>query len=236
MGSTRRALLGLGNPWYSGHVRSAKRKAKPKQGWTLALTAALSSVSCSSSDRATALDGGVETGGARNGEAGASGRGGTATVSGGAAAGGASGHSGAATSSGGASPGGTNGTSGAGGTGGAGGTRGGADGGTKKCDGTICTKAQVCIAYRAVGGGLIVPDAGRCPTGMHVEPRVGASALCERDYAYRCGVVTGCSESVVSCACASVGTCDMYSSCVDPRPAAIDLDPSAQLICETRVP
>jgi hypothetical protein len=125
-----------------------------------------------------------------------------------------------------------------GGTAGKGGSSGGSDAGSGiGCPGGVtCAGTQVCIAYRQVGGALISPDAGACPTGSHIES-IGSSDYCFRDYAYQCATLAGCDKSNVSCACANPGTCPApYSACGDTQPGMPWIDPAAQLICEQQVP
>jgi hypothetical protein len=188
-----------------------------------------------------------------DGSTGGSNTSGSSGHTGGSNAGGSSGHTGGSnaggSNAGGSNVGGSNvggsnaGGSNAGGSGAIGGG-GGAGGGTsKECVGATCTATQVCVAYRRVGGGLLQPDGGKCPSGSHVEPLGGAGAYCAADFAYKCAELVGCFQGKVTCACATInindtaGTCPTgYAACSDPKPDTTWLNSSAQLICEERVP
>ena len=118
---------------------------------------------------------------------------------------------------------------------GSGGAAGTAGGSSADCHGTTCQPSQACIAYRTVGGVQLIPDAGGCPVGKHLE---GGS--CQADFAYRCADLNGaCKDQPVSCACAqpptnSPGVCPVgYQSCSAP---GSDSDPSATLVCQALVP
>ncbi len=103
-----------------------------------------------------------------------------------------------------------------------------------------CASNQICVAYRTVGGGQILPDQdGNCPTSSHVE-----SGHCAADYAYKCNDLNGCfGNAPVNCECASQsigdteGSCPTgYSSCSNPTADNPFLDPQAQLICQQLAP
>jgi hypothetical protein len=213
-----------------------------KCSWTLAVAVALASVSCGNSETAPASDAGAHAGGSSAGGSsagtGGSNTGGTIAGTGGSNTGGTrAGTGGATTGTGGASSGGVGGRSAGGanaaGSGGEG--AGGANAGGKSCDGAKCTSAQICIAYRTVGGGLIRADAGACPDGTHVEP-LGAAEFCQRDYSYKCVTRAGCSAAAVSCACGSAACASPYPACSDPESGDASLDPSAQLVCQQLAP
>jgi len=117
--------------------------------------------------------------------------------------------------------------------GGGGGTGGSTGGGSGSCN--ACTATQACVAYRTIGGVLIVPEAGVCPGGRHLEGNV-----CQTDFAYKCADLHGaCAGQPVSCACAqpptnSPGVCPVgYGSCSAPSPS---VDAAAQLICQQLAP
>ena len=110
-----------------------------------------------------------------------------------------------------------------------------AGGSGKSCDAAKCTSAQICVAYRTVGGGLIPPDAGACPDGTHVEP-LGAGESCQQDYVYKCVPRSGCAANAVSWACGSASCAPPYSACSDPESGEVALDPSARLVCQQLAP
>jgi len=96
----------------------------------------------------------------------------------------------------------------------------------------------VCIGSRRVGGGLIYPDAGTCPSGSHVEVQAGRRT-CEQDYSYECVPLVGCAQTAVKCACAETSSthiCPQFSRCRDPSSADTTLSADAALICEELVP
>ncbi len=114
------------------------------------------------------------------------------------------------------------------GTSGAGGSSSGA---THACTGQTCGATQACIAFRTVGGPIVVPDpdAGACPDGQHME-----GLTCAADFSYECVELHGaCANQPLACACAqpsavAVGVCPVgYGYCSEPGS-----DVAAQLICE----
>lgn len=209
----------------------------------MVIPALLFSLSCSSTDSSNASPDGSAANGTGGGAVGSGGRNGTggATGSGGHSSGGTNGSSGGAIGTGGHAGSGGN-TAGSGGTGNGdagpdSGDAGSGEGGpVGSCGGHSCKSGEVCVASRTVGGGLIFPEAGLCPTGSHVEKIAGSGTrFCAADYDYACRTLVGCTGTAVSCTCGA-STCPVAYSCVDPQPGAPSLDPSAELVCEERVP
>jgi hypothetical protein len=206
-----------------------------KRNVLLVLAGACFALSCSGSDASgspgtntdasagsggqSASTGGASAGGAASGGSSASGGAGGVTAGAGGMTSGGAGAGGSAT----------------GGAAGSNGTGGSATGGSGSCGGTQCrVPAELCVAHRTVGGGMLLPDAGRCPAGTHVE---GTSRqYCAADYAYECVDLVGCNPGSISCSCGGAICPSRYPACSDPTPNRVGLDPVAQLVCELLAP
>ena len=185
--------------------------------------------------RAGSASGGAGTGSGAGGDAGArggtgsggdSGAGNTSGVGGSTA--GAAGRGGGGGNAG--SSGGTAGITGGGGGGGSGG--GGSAGGasTTSCAGAMCASDEFCVAYRTIGGAVVMPDPnGNCPARSHAE-----SNYCLTDYSYTCGTQNSCTSSDVNCACAA-SACPAGHMCSQPASSSW-LDTSARLVCQQFAP
>ena len=107
----------------------------------------------------------------------------------------------------------------------------GAGGQAGDCVGQTCNAGQTCVAYRVVGGAIDPPNStGMCVAGKHVE-----SNTCERDFAYTCAELTGCTALGPSCRCAQNTQCSNTSVCRLPT-ASVWLDTAADLVCELLAP
>ena len=179
---------------------------------------------------------------------GASGRAGVAGASGASSgtAGTASGSSGSAGTAGqeeGGAAGGENlaggegGQSGSGTPGGAAGSaEGGASGaGAQPCGESTCGADEVCIAYRTVGGALLLPDEdGNCPEGSYSSG--GSAAHCIREWAYECRELEGCERDAIDCDCGR-GMCPSgHDSCHEAGAGDEHLSSDAVLTCELLAP
>jgi len=208
----------------------------PGTGWVATVCACLA-LSCGDSDRSGRAGSPIEDAGAPDG---------ASAAAGGSSAGGSSSGAGGAASGSGGRAGSTGGTATS--TGGhpadAGNTDGGSPGsggstpeGGAECGAQACAAAEVCIARRVVGGGILFPDdSGACPAGSHPEPIGISNTICASDYTYQCVPLMGCSPGAVQCSCAA-GTCPQgYGACSDPSPSRVELDPAAMLVCELQAP
>jgi hypothetical protein len=106
----------------------------------------------------------------------------------------------------------------------------GAGGSNSACGSATCDPDQTCVAHRRVGGAPILPNAGSCPIGKHVEGNT-----CVNDFAYACAALVDCAMPSATCQCAEASTCGYTDGCLLPNKAAW-LDTDADLVCEQHAP